>query len=118
MVQMSPYHPEKTVRIHVERIVNTLLEDDHRYDAQHIIECVMSIVPDTKIGSTHNRSIAAAAVWLASRIGCVLYDPIWDGVDWDGVDFPRWTQLEISKAAGVAEMTIRNVARQQFRRDG
>jgi len=110
---MSPYRPEKSVRAYVERIVNTLLEDDHRYDTQHIIECVMSIVPDTKIGSTHNRSIAAAAVWLASRIGCVLYDPIWDGVD-----FPRWTQLEISKVAGVAEMTIRNAVRQQFRRDG
>lgn len=105
---MSPYHPEKSVRIHVERIVNTLLEDDHRYDAQHIIECVMSIVPDTKIGSTHNRSIAAAAVWLASRI-CRNYPE-------DG--FPRWTQLEISKAAGVAEMTIRNVAKQQFRGNG
>ncbi|RJS69531.1 hypothetical protein CW696_07005 [ANME-2 cluster archaeon] len=107
---MSPYHPEKPVRAHVERIVNTLLEDDPGPDAQHIIECVMSIAPDTKTGSTHNRSIAAAAVWLASRAGCVLYDPIWDGVD-----FPRWTQLEISKAAGVAEMTIRNAVRQQFR---
>ena len=102
---MNPYHPEKPVRAYVERIVNTLLEDDPEYDAQHIIECVMSIVPNTKTGSTRNRSIAAAAVWLASRI-CHNYSE-------DG--FPRWTQLEISKAAGVAETTIRNAARQQFR---
>jgi len=102
---VSPYHPEKPVRAYVARIVNTMLKNDPGYDAQHIIERVMSIVPNTKKGSTRNRSIAAAAVWLTSRI-CHNYSE-------DG--FPRWTQLEISKAAGVAEMTIRNVARQQFR---
>ena len=102
---MSPYHLEKPVRVHVEQIVNTMLKNDPGYDAQHIIERVMSIVPNTKTGSTHNRSIAAAAVWLASRI-CHNYPED---------DFPRWTQLEISKAAGVAETTIRNATRQQFR---
>jgi len=102
---MSPYRPEKSVRAYVERIVNTMLKNDPGYDAQHIIERVMSIVPNTKTGSTRNRSIAAAAVWLASRI-CRNYPE-------DG--FPRWTQLEISKAAGVAETTIRNVAKHQFR---
>ena len=85
----------------MRRIVVALLEDDPGYDAHHICVVVMKTVPDRKLGSITNRSIAAAAVWNVSRI-CSLYRE-------DGV--PAWTQHDIARTAGVSEITIRNVSK-------
>jgi len=95
------YKPQKSIEEHVSQIVTALLEDDLEHDARHIVDTVMSIVPDHRIGSTTNRSVAAAAVWCTSRV-CSLYRE-------DGI--PSWTQCDIAKASGVCEATIRNTSR-------
>jgi len=95
------YKPQKSIEEHVSQIVTALLEDDLEHDARHIVDTVMSIVPDHRIGSTTNRSVAAAAVWCTSRV-CSLYRE-------DGI--PSWTQCDIAKASGVCETTIRNISR-------
>ena len=95
------YAPEDSVEYHVRRIVVTLLGDDLQYDAHHICVVVAKTVPDRKLGSITNRSVAAAAVWNVSRI-CSLYQE-------DGV--PAWTQYDIAKAAGVSGITIRNISK-------
>ena len=95
------YVPEGSVEEHVRRIVANLLRDDTRYDAHHICVMVMKVVPDRKLGSITNRSVAAAAVWNVSRI-CSLYRE-------DGV--PAWMQHDIAKAAGVSGITVRNISK-------
>ena len=62
------YKPQKSIEEHVNQIVTTLLEDDLEHDARHIVDTIMSIVPDHRIGSATNRSVAAAAVWCTSRV--------------------------------------------------
>ena len=95
------YTPEDSVEYHVRRIVAKLIGDDTRYDAHHIISVVMRTIPDHKLGSITNRSIAAAAVWNVSRI-CSLYRD-------DGV--PAWRQCDVARAAGVSEITVRNISK-------
>ena len=95
------YVPEGSVEEHVRRIVAELIGDDTRYDAHHICVVVMKVVPERKLGSITNRSIAAAAVWNVSRI-CSLYRD-------DGV--PAWQQCDIAKAAGVSGITIRKISK-------
>ena len=95
------YIPEDSVEYHVRRIVTNLIGDDLRYDAHHICVIVMKTVPKRKLGSITNRSVAAAAVWNVSRI-CSMYRE-------DGV--PAWTQHDIAKAAGVSEITVRNISK-------
>ena len=95
------YIPEDSVEWHVRRIVIKLLSGDLQYDAHHIVSVVMKTVPDRKLGSITNRSIAAAAVWNVSRI-CSLYRE-------DGV--PAWQQCDIAKAAGVSGITIRKISK-------
>ena len=95
------YAPEESVKYHVRRIVSKLIGDDPRYDAHHIVSVIMRTVPESKLGSITNRSVAAAAVWNVSRI-CSMYRE-------DGV--PAWTQHDIAKAAGVSEITIRKISK-------
>ena len=95
------YKPHKSIEKHVSQIVTTLLEDDPEHDARHIVGTIMSIVPDHRIGSATNRSVAAAVVWCTSRV-CSLYRE-------DGM--PSWTQYDIAKASGVCETTIRNISK-------
>ena len=95
------YIPEDSVEWHVRRIVAKLIGDDLQYDAHHICVVVMKTVPEHKLGSITNRSIAAAAVWNVSRI-CSLYRG-------DGV--PAWQQCDIAKAAGVSGITVRNISK-------
>ena len=95
------YIPEDSVEWHVRRIVAKLIGDDPGYDAHHIVNVVMSTVPDRRLGSITNRSIAAAAIWNVSRI-CSMYRE-------DGV--PAWTQHDIAKVAGVSEITVRNISK-------
>ena len=95
------YIPEDSVEYHVRRIVSKLIGDDTRYDVHHICVVVAKTVPDRKLGSITNRSIAAAAVWNVSRI-CSLYRED---------DVPAWTQHDIAKAAGVSGITIRNISK-------
>ena len=78
-----------------------LLSGDLQYDAHHIVNVVMKTVPDRKLGSITNRSVAAAAVWNVSRI-CSLHRE-------DGI--PAWTQHDIAKAAGVSGITVRNISK-------
>ena len=95
------YVPQGSVEYHVRRSVVALLGDDLQYDAHHICVVVMKTVPEYKLGSITNRSVAAAAVWNVSRI-CSMYRD-------DGV--PAWTQHDIAKAAGVSEITVRNISK-------
>ena len=95
------YIPEDSIEWHVRRIVVTLLVGDTGCDAHHICAMAMKTVPDRKLGSITNRSVAAVAVWNVSRI-CSLYR---DG----GV--PAWTQHDIAKAAGVSGITIRKISK-------
>ena len=95
------YIPEDSVEHHVRRIIAKLIGDDTRYDVHHICVVVMKTVPDRKLGSIKNRSIAAAAVWNVSRI-CSMYRE-------DGV--PAWKQCDIAKAAGVSGITVRNISK-------
>ena len=95
------YAPEESIEWHVRRIATKLIGDDTRYDVHHICVVVAKTVPDRKLGSITNRSIAAAAVWNVSRI-CSMYRE-------DGV--PAWTQHDIAKAAGVSEITVRNISK-------
>ena len=95
------YAPEDSVEWHVRQIVIKLLSGDLQYDAHHICVVVMKTVPERKLGSITNRSVAAAAVWNVSRI-CSLYRE-------DGV--PAWQQCDIAKAAGVSGITVRNISK-------
>ena len=95
------YVPHGSVEWHVRRIVANLIGDDLRYDVHHIVNVVMGTIPNRRFGSVTNRSIAAAAVWNVSRV-CSLYRD-------DGV--PAWRQCDVAKAAGVSEITVRNISK-------
>ena len=95
------YAPEESIEYHVRRIVAKLIGDDPGYDAHHICVVMMKTVPESKLGSITNRSIAAAVIWNVSRI-CSMYRE-------DGV--PAWQQCDIAKAAGVSGITIRKISK-------
>jgi len=101
---MKGYIPEPPVKDIVQEIVTDLLErydTNGDYNAEHITSVVMKIAPAHRIGSTQNKSTAAAIIYNVSRI-CGLYR---------GSGVPVWTQLEISRVAGIADCTLRNAAR-------
>ena len=95
------YVPQGSVEHHVRRIVVNLVGGNPQYDVHHICNVVMRTIPDRKLGSVTNRSIAAAAVWNVSRMYSLYRD--------DGV--PAWRQCDVAKAAGVSEITVRNISK-------